>query len=356
MDELDQLVRDFKASKFEPEDLNELMFEVATTPNDQLLANPAFSRFVGPDGQLDPMVQKAKDWWRSAGERAGFTQDGELEDLLYAARMRDDIRAGRKNPDVINVFREDGEGILLSGNPLTGRHLLEPKIIVERMKRYRQSLLPDTDETGAIIGTRTTDEQALAFEDDVRRLERKAAAQLDDGVSRAAPEFEEQFEIALRAELEDGVRYGDKKTNVMTNIYAEEALQDVSEAGSILTQMDEIAKRQGVDFSSFKFTDDASAVLPRYVALMTSGIRTRSVLGQSVEAGLLLPNSRFAKSRLVEDMERLFAQSDNLDARFDLARQQIIGMGADPDTDEIANILANLAGDARIRLNRLLTG
>ena len=43
----------------------------------------------------------------------------------------------------------------------------------------------------------------------------------------AAPEFEEQFEIALRAELEDGVRYGDKKTNVMTNIYAEEALQDV---------------------------------------------------------------------------------------------------------------------------------
>ena len=50
------------------------------------------------------------------------------------------------------------------------------------------------------------------------------------------------------------------------------------EAGSILTQMDEIAKRQGVDFSSFKFTDDASAVLPRYVALMTSGIRTRSVL------------------------------------------------------------------------------
>ena len=145
------------------------MFEVATTPNDQFLANPAFSRFVGPDGQLDPMVQKAKDWWRSAGERAGFTQDGELEDLLYAARMRDDIRAGRKNPDVINVFREDGEGILLPGNPLTGRHLLEPKIIVERMKRYRQSLLPDTDETGAIIGTRTTDEQALAFEDDVLR-------------------------------------------------------------------------------------------------------------------------------------------------------------------------------------------
>ena len=91
------------------------------------------------------------------------------------------------------------------------------------MKRYRQSLLPDTDETGAIIGTRTTDEQALAFEDDVRRLERKAAAQLDDGVSRAAPEFEEQFEIALRAELEDGVRYGDKKMNVMTNVYAEEA-------------------------------------------------------------------------------------------------------------------------------------
>ena len=96
MDELDQLVRDFKASRFEPDDLNELMFEVATTPNDQLLANPAFSRFVGPDGQLDPMVQKAKDWWRSAGERAGFTQDGELEDLLYAARMRDDIRAGRR--------------------------------------------------------------------------------------------------------------------------------------------------------------------------------------------------------------------------------------------------------------------
>jgi hypothetical protein len=337
MDELDQLVRDFKASRFEPEDLNELMFEVATTPNDQLLANPAFSRFVGPDGQLDPMVQKAKKWWESAGKRAGFTQDGELEDLLYAARMRDDIRAGRKNPDVINVFREDGEGILLSGNPLTGRHLLEPKIIVERMRRYRQGLL-----------TGTTDEQALAFADDVQRLERKAAAQLDDGVSRAAPEFEEQFEIALRAELEDGVRYGDKKTNVMTNVYAEEALQDVSEAGSILTQMDEIAKRQGVDFSSFKFTDDASAVLPRYVALMTSGIRTRSVLGQSVEAGLLLPNSRFAKSRLVEDMERLFAQSDNLDEQFDLARQQIIGMGADPDTDEIVNILANLAGDARI--------
>ena len=32
----------------------------------------------------------------------------------------------------------------------------------------------------------------------------------------------------------------------MTNVYAE-ALQDVAEAGSILTQMDEIAKRQGAD-------------------------------------------------------------------------------------------------------------
>jgi len=346
MDELDQLVRDFKASRFEPDDLNELMFEVATTPNDQLLANPAFSRFVGPDGQLDPMVQKAKDWWRSAGERAGFTQDGELEDLLYAARMRDDIRAGRRTESSLTAFDEDGFGIVLSGNPNQGRHLLEPKIIVERMNRYRNGIL--TSPTNSRGRPTAIPNEAKPFADDISRIENKVAAELGDDVSRASDEFQEQFERAVRAELEEGVRYGDKKSNVMTNIYAEEALKDVDDAGSFLTQMDDIARRQGADFDSFKFTDDAAAVLPRYVALMTAGIRSRSVLGQAVEAGLLLPNSRFVRGAVVRDIDNLTSVVDDLDDKFEAARQLIIGRGADADTDEIANILAQVAGDARV--------
>ena len=338
MDELDQLVRNFRASDFEIDDLNQLMFEVGTTPNEQILANPAFSRWVDADGQLNPLVKEAKDWWRSAGKRAGYTTPEELEDLLYAARMRDDIRSGRRNESAIRVFGDDGEGIVLSGNPNAGRHLLEPKIIVRRMNEYRRELLT----------LKSPSRTARAFGDDIQRLERKVAAELGEGVSRNSPEFQEQFEAALRAEIADGVRYGDKKTNVMTNIYAEEALQDVADAGSILTQMDDIARRQGADFSSFKFTDDAAAVLPRYVALMTAGIRSRSVLGRTVEAGLALPNSRFARSGLVDEMTQLFAKSQDLDVQFDVARQQIVGIGADPDSDEVLNILAHLTGDARV--------
>ena len=349
--ELDQIVRNRAAQK-EPlsdEDFNALFFEVGTTPDDLLLTNPAFVRFVDANGELNPLIQQVKDWWKSAGERAGFTTPEEFADELFATRMRDDIIGGRLDRSVLNVFGDGGQGIVLSGNPNQGRHFMEPRLIVRKMNEHRRKILI-SEESDLAIPT-----EARPFADDVARLERKVTAELGEGVSRNSDEFQEQFERAMRAELEEGVRYGDQKSNVLTNIYAEEAVFDVGSelpgggtAGSILTQMDDIARRQGVDFDGFTFSNDIAVVLPRYSALVTAGIRSRSVLGRAVEAGLLLPGSRFVKGAVVRDIQDLTSQIEDLDDKFEAARQLIIGRGADPDSDEIANILAQVAGDARV--------
>ena len=102
--------------------------------------------------------------------------------------------------------------------------------------------------------------EAKAYADDIARLEGKAEALIRGGDNRPP---EQVFNAVLDDELAQGVRYG-QGNYVSTNVYAGQALDN----SNILDQMARIS-REATDIDPkkiFKFSDDAAAVLPRYIS------------------------------------------------------------------------------------------
>lgn len=316
-DELDRLVRDLRAAGIQGEDLDSLMFYAATSTDEEILANPALARWVdvGADGSVEvsPFVAQAKDWWKSAGRRAGIPED-ELNDFFYASRMRDDIEYKRGNASRVDP-EMDGiplDNRTLSGTPTHSRRLLTPKQIKKRID-------------DAVNGRVSTAEQR-AYADDIDRITAKAEAN------------DKTFEQVLDEEIANGVRYG-KGEFISTNVYAGVPLND----SNILDQMAKIA-REATDIDPkrlFKFSDDASVVLPRYISLMTKNIRSQTLLKLVKNKGYLISGSKLKQGDLASRIEDFNKRLKLTESELADLRQKLVD--ANMDEDEVANILAEIA-------------
>lgn len=333
-DELDRLIRDLQGQGIKGEDLDQLMFYAATSTDEELISNPAFARWVsfGADGsaEVSPFVRQAQEWWKSAGRRAGIPEE-QVSEFFYAARMRDDIRFKRGggtqvDPDVDGIPLD---GRTLSGTPTTQRRLMTPAQIKQRLLSSEGSSPSIVDQ---LEDVRSASPEARAYQADVERLKSKVEASKDTKKPKT-------IEQVMDEELADGVRYGEGQY-ISTNVYAGQALDN----SSILTQMDEIARQAGDDVDPkklFKFSDDASAVLPRYIGLMTKNVRSETMLRLAQNEGMLLPGSRFQKGRLAQQIEGMSNQLRLVEQELGDARQALIDSGM--NEAEVANALADIA-------------
>ena len=338
---LDNLVRQARKANVSGASFDDLMFDAATTPDDLLLSDPFFSQWVvtSKDGTrtVDPLVDQAKAWWKKAGESAGIPPH-EIEEFLYAARFRDDMPAGQGGRNkTVPLFGDDG--VPLTGNPTQSRHLMEPKQIGVKLLEIRENrVLKPTP-------------KSKAYAADIDRIEQLARANLGSRMSVADEKvLTAEFEAVMYAELAEGVRYGDNTTNVMTNLHAGEVIKDVDEAGmNVLRQMQAIVDRVSpstlskgqVKKKAFTFSDDASMVLPRYINVMGSHIRSQTILDLAVRDGLMLPGTRFAQGELAENIVTLNAKLVRNAEQLDALRAQLDAGSGDPS--EVANILADIA-------------
>ena len=338
---LDNLVRQARKANVSGRMFDDLMFDAATTPDDLLLSDPFFSQWVvtSKDGTrtVDPLVDQAKAWWKKAGESAGIPPH-EIEEFLYAARFRDDMPTGQGGRNkTVPLFGDDG--VPLTGNPTQSRHLMEPKQIGVKLLEIRKNrVLKPTP-------------KSKAYAADIDRIEQLARANLGSRMSVADEKvLTAEFEAVMYAELAEGVRYGDNTTNVMTNLHAGEVIKDVDEAGkNVLRQMQAIVDRVSPSTLSkgqakkkaFTFSDDASMVLPRYINVMGSHIRSQTILDLAVRDGLMLPGTRFAQGELAENIVTLNAKLVRNAEQLDALRAQLDAGSGDPS--EVANILADIA-------------
>jgi len=343
-DGLDNLVRQGRKSNVSGSEFDELMFDAATTPDDLLLSDPTFSRWVvtAKDGTrtVDPLVDQAKAWWKKAGESAGIPPH-EIEEFLYAARFRDDMPTGRAGRNKTVPLFDDG-GIPLTGNPTQSRHLMEPKHIGVKLLEIRKNrVLKPTP-------------KSKAYAADIDRIEQLAKANLKDPARGGILVPDEkaltaEFEAVMNAELANGVRYGDNTTNVMTNLHAGEVIKNVDEAGmNVLRQMQAIVDKaspstlsKGAKKKAFTFSSDASMVLPRYINVMSSHIRSQTILDLAVRDGWMLPGTRFAQGHIAENIAVLNGKLVKNGEQLDVLRAQLDAGSGDPD--EVANILADIA-------------
>ena len=345
LDELDQLVRAARLQGIEGDDFGKLLLQVAETPDDAILGNPSMQQWVtqNADGvfEVDPLVAQAKGFWKSAAERAGIPAS-EVEEFFYAAHFRDDIAFGRKGRSSQTL---GDEGLPLSGNPAESRHLMFPDQIVPKMKNHRLVNLAGS-------GTK----QSRAYAEDIGKIEAKAKANLASRqgpnaqiVSPSEAQLADEFEAVMRADLVDGVRYGDGSSNVMTNSHVGQVIKNPSEGGGgILVQMEAIYNKMvgGVVLpknkaKAAKFSNDASKVMPRYINVMTAHIRSQTILNLAVQEGKLLPGSKFAQGALAAQIAggnaKLVLGEEALDAAM-----KKLSFG-DIDEAEHAHLLADIA-------------
>ena len=281
LDELQQLVQAANRLGLDADGLDELMFRVATTPAESF-ANVGLGRYraVADGGEegFAELAQQAQAWWQSAGRRASeSTQSINLNwhESLYAARMRDDLRAGKRSYNA-NEGLNIGSADLLSGTPATARRLLEPRIIRQR-----------------ILDARNNRSVRTPFRNEADRLDQQARL-IDSG---DVVEIEAEFLRLLDAELAQGVRYVDGDA-VMTNQYLDGVIEDVVSGNkSVLDQMDDIDAASGLAAETKKgktvsFSSSAKDVLPRYVALMKAQIRSANVTDRAMADGVMVYGSK----------------------------------------------------------------
>ena len=345
LDELDQLVRAARLQGIEGDDFGKLLLQVAETPDDAILGNPSMQQWVtqNADGvfEVNPLVAQAKGFWKSAGERAGIPAS-EVEEFFFAAHFRDDIAFGRKGRSSQTL---GDEGLPLSGNPAESRHLMFPDQIVPKMKNHRLVNLAGS-------GTK----QSRAYAEDIAKIEAKAKANLASRqgpnaqiVSPSEAQLADEFEAVMRADLVDGVRYGDGSSNVMTNSHVGQVIKNPSEGGGgILVQMEAIYDKMvgGVVLpknkaKAAKFSNDASKVMPRYINVMTAHIRSQTILNLAVQEGKLLPGSKFAQGALATQIARGNAKLVLGEEALDAAMKKL--SFGDIDESEHAHLLADIA-------------
>ena len=196
LDELAELIQAGNRLGLDADDLDELMFRVATTPAESF-ANAGLGRYRsvadGGDEGFEGLAQQAQEWWQSAGRRASESTESinlNWHESLYAARMRDDMVAGRRayNADEgINIGAVDN----LSGSPAASRRLLEPRIIKAR-----------------VMAARGKPSVRSPFKNVANRLDEQARL-VDGGGEDGALAVKAEFERLLDAEIADGVRYTD---------------------------------------------------------------------------------------------------------------------------------------------------
>ena len=344
LDELAQVVRQANALGLSPQEFDELMFVVATTPQSQFTAAGLQRYAAAADGGNDDLHKLAMDaqgWWQSAGRRASEATpsiDINWAESLYAARMRDDLRSNPKS-----YIREEGINISpidqLSGSPNVARRLLEPIIIKNRMLRSRSA----------------PSRQGRPFREDVDRLDSQARRNVearkdvdDAGTESVEARVRAEFEALLDAELAEGVRYVDGDS-VMTNKYLDEPIQDSETAGkSVIEQMNDIDRKVGVPTEvrkgkPFSFSSDAQSVLPRYVALTKRNIRTRAVIDQAADDAVAVPGAKVAQGDAARQAIKAEEGLRLEQARLDQAIKELEDLGATPEqvSDVVEDMLLN---------------
>ena len=137
---------------------------------------------------------------------------------------------------------------------------------------------------------------------------------------------EQVFNAVLDDELAQGVRYG-QGNYVSTNVYAGQALDN----SNILDQMARIS-REATDIDPkkiFKFSDDAAAVLPRYISLMTKNLRSQKVMQLAKQDGYLIPSSRLEQGLLSAKIDDVTAQLAKTEGELDDLRQRLVNADMD---------------------------
>jgi len=335
LDELQQLVQAANRLGLDADDLDELMFRVATTPAESF-ANAGLGRYRavtdGGEEGFAELAEQARAWWQSAGRRASeSTQSINLNwhESLYAARMRDDLRAGKRSYNA-NEGLNIGSADLLSGTPATARRLLEPRIIRQR-----------------ILDARRNRSVRTPFRNEADRLDQQARL-IDSG---DAAEIEAEFLRLLDAELAEGVRYVDGDA-VMTNQYLDGVIEDVVSGNkSVLDQMDDIDAASGLAAETKKgkrvsFSSSAKDVLPRYVALMKAQIRSANVTDRAMADGIMVYGSKLDQGVASRQVQRAADGLDRSQSRIDTATEDLKNMLI--DEDDVAHILEVMLHERRI--------
>ncbi len=195
----------------------------------------------------------AQAWWQEAGEafntELSLSQLPLIKDEYYVARYlnAEGSRYVNSNDDVFDFATAEG----LAGSSLKARKYATPA----GMRRLR--------EAGEITDRNVVDSLGLQQGDNI----------------------DEAFELAL----DEGVEITLENGNKVSNRYFGGPLQNVDEAGSVLTQMENMGKEaMGADGWKTFFSDDARAGIARYLGTMTKHIRSQAVVDGMRDAGVVI--------------------------------------------------------------------
>ena len=167
----------------------------------------------------------------------------------------------KQDLDLVGGKHWFGEGSGLTGSPFKNRELHLPESVVAARKAGKIS----DEEVARIVAL--WDEVPT---DDMSKL----GEVFDDGIRSGRG-------IEVRAE--DGQIYRTK--------FLGEGFKEGSEAGSVLTQMDEIGKRVlGSDYRKL-FTEDSVAALTRYLEQMVGQVRGQAIVGDLAQYGVIFKAS-----------------------------------------------------------------
>ena len=216
--------------------------------------NPLYGPFAtGGDLEVQAVVKKLQTWFKNVLEDYNkslpWTEDlPALLSEMYVTRQ-----IGRKQRPLVaknpNSVRLDEFGPELSGSPFANRELSLPDEILDHWKN------------GNIL------------QEDIARVEELYKVSFEDALNSGLP---------VQVTTEDG--------RILRSSFMGEGFKPyhAEGGGSVLTQMDNIGKsRMGGDYQRL-FTDDASIALPRYLGMMTSTVRAKSIVDDLAQAGIIV--------------------------------------------------------------------
>jgi len=216
--------------------------------------NPLYGpKATGGDLEVQAVVKKLQTWFKNVLEDYNkslpWTEDlPALLSEMYVTRQ-----IGRKQRPLVaknpNSVRLDEFGPELSGSPFANRELSLPDEILVHW------------ENGNIL------------QEDIARVEELYKVSFEDALNSGLP---------VQVTTEDG--------RILRSSFMGEGFKpyDAEGGGSVLTQMDNIGKsRMGGDYQRL-FTDDASIALPRYLGMMTSTVRAKSIVDDLAQAGIIV--------------------------------------------------------------------
>ena len=216
--------------------------------------NPLYGPFAtGGDLEVQAVVKKLQTWFKDVLEdyNVSLPWSEDLPALLsemYVTRQigRKQRKLVAKNPKSVRL---DEFGPELTGSPFVNRELSLPDEIIAHW------------ENGNIS------QEQIDMVEDLYKVS------FDEALNSGLP---------VQVTTEDGRILRSSFMGQGFKPYAAEG------GGSVLTQMDNIGKsRMGTEYQAL-FTDDAAIALPRYLGMMTSTVRAKSIVDDLAQAGIIV--------------------------------------------------------------------